>query len=165
MSIREMRTREFASKASAYRREHRVGGHAHIGPRATSRRQFGRAAAGAAVMGSTLGSGSWSPCLADDKGPLVPVPIPGGSPLLGGGSHVFAPKPDGSFDPIDVEPVTITNLNGFIGLAYIGGMVTQTNTSTGEVQRRPFVGSDMRFMSGRFRGADGRVQQGAFALV
>jgi hypothetical protein len=127
-----------------------------------SRRQFGRAAAGAAVIGSTLGSRLWSPCLADGDGPLVPVPIPGGTPVLGGGFHVFGPA---AFDPVDAEPATITNFNGFLGLAYITGMVTQTDTSTGEVQRLPFVDSDMRFMTGNFRGADGRVQQGAFALV
>jgi hypothetical protein len=66
---------------------------------------------------------------------------------------------------MDAEPVTITNFNGFMGLAYISGMVTRTNTSTGEVLTLPFVQSDMRFMKGNFRGADGRVQKGAFALV
>jgi hypothetical protein len=29
----------------------------------------------------------------------------------------------------------------------------------------PFVDSDMRFMKGVFRGTDGRIHQGAFALV
>jgi hypothetical protein len=75
---------------------------------------------------------------------------------------VFAPAAP---DPVDAEPATITNFNGFFGLAYISGMVTQTNTSTAEVLRLPFVDSDMRFMKGNFRGANGRVQQGAFALV
>jgi hypothetical protein len=68
-------------------------------------------------------------------------------------------------DPIDAEPSTITNLNGFVGLAYISGMVTQTNTKTGATARYPFQNSDMRFMQGNFRGTDGRVHQGAFALV
>jgi hypothetical protein len=93
---------------------------------------------------------------------FAPVPIPGGSPFLGGAYHVFGPA---AFDPIDAEPITITNLNGFVGLAYISGMVTQTNTRTGEVLRLPFVNSDMRFMQGDFRGTDGRVHQGAFAFV
>lgn len=70
-----------------------------------------------------------------------------------------------AFDPIDAEPVTITNLNAAVGLAYVSGMVTQTNTKTGEVLRLPFVDSDMRFMQGVFRGADGKVHPGAFAFV
>jgi hypothetical protein len=93
---------------------------------------------------------------------FAPVHIPGGSPVLGGAYHVFAPA---SVDPIDAEPITITNLNGFVGLAYLDGMVTQTNTETGEVLRLPFLASDMRFMQGNFRGTDGRVHQGTFALV
>jgi hypothetical protein len=78
---------------------------------------------------------------------------------------VFAPAPTAGFDPIDAEPITITNFNGFVGLSYTSGMVTQTNTKSGEVLRLPFVDSDMRFMQGDFRGADGRVHEGTFALV
>jgi hypothetical protein len=85
-----------------------------------------------------------------------------GSPVLGGAYHVFGPA---AFDPIDAEPVTITNLDASVGLAYVSGMVTQTNTKTGEVVRLPFVDSDMRFMQGVFRGTDGKVHQGAFAFV
>jgi hypothetical protein len=75
---------------------------------------------------------------------------------------VFGPA---AFDPIDAEPATITDFNGFDGLAYISGTVTQTNTATGEVRTLPFVESDMRFMKGVFIGTDGRTHQGAFALV
>jgi len=93
---------------------------------------------------------------------FAPVPIPGGSPALGGAYHVFGPA---AFDPIDAEPVTITNLNASVGLAYVSSMVTQTNTKTGEVVRLPFLNSDMRFMQGVFRGTDGKVHPGAFAFV
>jgi hypothetical protein len=93
---------------------------------------------------------------------FTPVPIPGGTPVLGGAFHVFAP---GLIDPVDAEPSSITNFNGFIGLAFISGMVTRTNTSTGESLRLPFVNNDMRFMIGTFRGTDGRVHQGAFAFI
>ena len=92
----------------------------------------------------------------------APVPIPGGSPALGGSYHVFGPA---AFDPIDAEPITITDFNGAVGLAYISGMVTQTNTTTNQVTRLPFVDSDMRFMQGVFRGTDGRIHQGAFAFI
>lgn len=127
-----------------------------------SRRQFTRTAAGAAVVGATLGSALWTPALAAPKGSFAPVPIPGGSPVLGGSYHVFGPA---AFDPVDAEPVTITNFNGFAGLAYISGMVTQTNTKTGQKARYPFVDSDMRFMQGNFRGTDGRIHQATFGFI
>jgi hypothetical protein len=75
---------------------------------------------------------------------------------------VFGPA---AFDPLDAEPVTITNLNASVGLAYVSGMVTETNTKTGEVVRLPFVNSDMRFMPGVFRGTDGKVHPGALRLL
>jgi hypothetical protein len=126
-----------------------------------SRRLFARVA----VVGATLGSGLWRPAAADEPEDAKPVPIPGGSPALGGNHHVFGPTPDGSFDPIDAEPSTITDFNGFIGLAYLSGQVKRTDRVTGVVRQLPFVGSDMRFMKGLFRGTDGKRHQGAFALV
>ena len=125
-----------------------------------SRRQFARTAAGSAFA-AAVGSRLWTPSLAEAAS-FAPVPIPGGTPVLGGAYHVFAPA---AFDPIDAEPITITNLNAFVGLAYLSGMVTRTNTKTGEVVRLPFVDSDMRFMQGVSRGTDGKVHQGAFAFV
>jgi hypothetical protein len=125
-----------------------------------SRRQFARTAAGTAFAGA-VGSRLWKPGRTEAAS-FAPVPIPGGSPALGGAYHVFGPA---AFDPIDAEPVTITNLNGFVGLAYVSGMVTQTNMKTGATMRLPFLNSDMRFMQGDFRGTDGRVHQGAFAFV
>jgi hypothetical protein len=47
---------------------------------------------------------------------------------------LFGPTPDGSFDPIDAEPITITDFDGFVGLAYIDGTVQRTNKHTGEVR-------------------------------
>ena len=94
-----------------------------------------------------------------------PIPIPGGTPALGGAYHLFGPTPDGSFDPIDAEPSTITDFNGVVALAYINGIVTRTNTKTGEVRVLPTINSDMRLMHGLYRGVDGKLHQGAFALV
>jgi hypothetical protein len=127
-----------------------------------TRRQFARAAVGTAVLGGALGSGLLRTGLADTRASFAPVPIPGGTPAGGGAFHVFGPA---AGDPIDAEPATITNLNGFVGLAYISGMVTQTNTRSGEILRLPFVNTDMRFMQGDFRGADGRIHHATFALV
>ena len=128
---------------------------------AISRRQFARNAARTAAIGATFGS-LLRPWRAEAKASFAPVPIPGGSPFLGGAYHVFGPA---AFDPIDAEPATITNFNGFSGLAYVSGMVTQTNIQTGEKLRFPFVDSDMRFMKGEFRGTDGRMHHGAFAFI
>jgi len=125
-----------------------------------SRRRFARTAAGGAFA-AAVGSRLWTTSPVEAAS-FAPVPIPGGSPALGGAYHVFGPA---AFDPIDAEPVTITNLNAAVGLAYVSGMVTQTNTKTGEMRRLPFVNSDMRFMQGVFRGTDGKVHQGAFAFV
>lgn len=139
----------------------------HVGaacqrPPSITRRQFARAAAGTAALGSAFSSSLLSPGLADTRASFAPVPIPGRSPALGGSFHVFGPN---SLDPIDAEPITVTNFDGFVGLSYPSGMVTQTNTRTGETLRLPFIDSDMRFMQGVFRGADGRIHDGTFALV
>jgi len=129
-------------------------------PVPVSRRQFARTAAGSAFA-VAVGSKLWSPNQVEAAS-FAPVPIPGGTPALGGAYHVFGPA---AFDPIDAEPATITNIDAAVGLAYVSGMVTQTNTKTGEVARLPFVDSDMRFMQGVFRGTDGKVHPGAFAFV
>ena len=132
-----------------------------------TRRHFARTAAGTALFGGALGAGFLKPALASNWS-FAPVPIPGGTPGLGGFYHVFGPSPmtEGmGGDPIDAEPSTITNLDGFVGLAYISGMVTRTNTKTGERLRLPFRNSDMRFMKGNFRGTDGNIHQSTFAFV
>ena len=133
---------------------------AHRLPGPITRRQFARTAAGSALAAS-VASRLWTPSPVKAAS-FAPVPIPGGTPFLGGAYHVFGPA---AFDPPDAEPATINNLDASVGLAYVSGMVTQTNTKTGEVQRFPFVNSDMRFMQGVFRGTDGKVHHAAFAFV
>jgi len=165
MNLRDIPMWESAIKARAHRHDHNHTGHAHCWQRAMSRRQFARTAAGIAMVGATLGSGLWRPGRAKASGSNEPVPIPGG---FQAGSppetfHVFGPGLDGN--PPDQEPSTITDFNGFVGLAYLNGMVTQTNTKTGQKQKLPFLSSDMRFMQGVFLDTEGQVQQGTFALV
>ena len=168
---------DLARKASAQFHDHRHANHAHLRPNVISRRGFARTAAGVAA-GVAFSAGVWIPGLAEakekendkdekekEKKSSQPVPIRGGSPKLGGSFHVFGPTPDGSFDPIDAEPSTITDFNGFVGLAYISGTVQRTNKRTREVRTLPMISSDLRFMTGVFRGVDGRVHEGAFALV
>jgi hypothetical protein len=102
------------------------------------------------------------------QGGVAPVPISGGSPAIAelGGQlfHVYGPGAEG-FDPPDSEPITITDFDGTIGLAYIDGMATRTNMVTGESRQVPFVGNDMRFMKGAYRGTDGQIYQGTFAFI
>ena len=114
-------------------------------------------------LGGALGAGLLKPAPAAAES-LAPVPIPGGSPFLGGEFHVFGPAAIPT-DPVDAELSTITDLDGFVGLAYISGMVTQTNTKTDETEKLSFLNSDMRFMTGNYRGLDGRLHRGTFALV
>jgi hypothetical protein len=164
MNLRDIPMWESAIKARTHRHDHSHTGHTPCWQHAMSRRQFARTVAGAAAVGAALGSGLWKPWRAEAHRAHEPVPIPGGTPVLGGAFHVFAPGLPG-VDPVDAQPSTITDFNGFVGLAYISGMVTRTNTATGEERTLPFVNSDMRFMKGVFRGTDGRIHHGAFALV
>ena len=89
----------------------------------------------------------------------TPLPIPGGLQLLGPSGplfHVFLPAPG-------VEPSTITNLNGFVGWAAVGGM--GTHTAVGEGPQHLHFEADVRFMIGEFVGADGRNHHGAFTFI
>ena len=132
--------------------------------RGLSRRRFIQTSGGIVVAGAALGHQILRPQAVHAAGD-DPLPIPGGTPALGGAFHIFGPTPDGSFDPIDAEPATITNFNGVVGLAYVTGTVTRTQISTGATDRLPFKSSDMRFMQGVYRGVDGKPRQGAFALI
>ena len=161
MNIRNIQSREFALRARAYRQAHDQPASAQIGVPPMSRRQFLRTT-GALMLGASLASEFWRPGLVSAHDSGDPVPIPGGTPVLGGAFHVFGP---GLIDPADAEPASITNFNGVVGLAYISGMVTRTNTRTGEVRTLPTIESDMRFMKGNFRGRDGHIHDGTFGFI
>ncbi len=129
--------------------------------RALSRRMLLKTAVGAAAA-----YGLGLPGAAHAAAEGEPRPIPGGTPLLGGGFHVFAPGPPGSgLDPPDAEPNVITDFNGFVGMTYVDVPVTRTNRATGEVRRLPSIFSDMRFILGEYRGLDGKMHHGAFAFI
>jgi len=116
------------------------------------------------VAGTVVGTGLGAPALAKTKKPAEPLPIPGGSPVLGGAFHVYGPGAPG-LDPPDSEPATVTDFRGFVGLAYISGTVVRTQRSTGDTATLPFLFSDMRFMQGIYRGADRKVRQGTFGFI
>ena len=89
----------------------------------------------------------------------TPLPISGGMELLGPSGplfHIFLPAPG-------VEPSTITNFNGFVGWAAVGG--TGTHAVAGGAPQHLHFESDVRFMRGEFVGADGSNHHGAFAFI
>jgi hypothetical protein len=129
--------------------------------RPLSRRHFVRSATGALAAGAALTSGVWTPLAsAHERDPANPVPIPIGS----FGFHVNAPGFPG-LDPVDADPSTITDFQGFTGLAYISGTVSRTDRHTHAKVELPFLFSDMRFMEGEYRGFDGRVRRGTFGFI
>ena len=140
---------------------HRYIGHTHFWERAMlSRRQFIRTSVGA--TGAVLSSGLWLPAVAhaDEDDHVAPRPIPGGSRILGPGTEVFH-----VFGPVHgVEPSTIFDFKGFVGVAHIQGTGTGTNTRTGTTSTLLFD-VDNRFMKGVYIGVDGEKHTGTFGFI
>jgi len=115
----------------------------------------------AAASGMFFGSLAAPPAAwAARKGSSTPKPIPGGIQPLGPGTetfHIFLPAPG-------FEPSTITDFNGVVGVANVGGKGTQTDTTTNTSKILPFD-ADVRFMRGVYVGEDGRVHRNAFVFV
>ena len=134
-------------------------GHAHFWERAMSRQQFIKTAAGA--TGILLGAGVFFPrALQAKTKAAAPRPIPGGVRPFGPGTpfiHVFPPEPG-------LEPSTITDFKGFVGLAVIRGTGKGIDTDTGATTRL-FYEVDNRFMEGVYVGLDGRRHRGTFGFV
>jgi hypothetical protein len=130
-------------------------GHAHFWQRALSRRQFILAGAGGTAAATLLSSRLWMPQLASAAryAPVAPKPIPltlaPGLPF-----HVQLLGPGH-------EPSTITDFNGFIGVADVQG----TGTGTGPGAGTLLFDTDMRFMSGEYIGVDGKHHYGTFGFV
>jgi hypothetical protein len=84
------------------------------------------------------------------------VPNPFGGPDV----HLNPPGPADSTVPgLGGEPSTITNFNGFVGVAEVEG--TGTDGGGNALLWR----SDVRFMKGVYQGIDGNIHQGTFAEV
>jgi hypothetical protein len=88
------------------------------------------------------------PAFADSDETVAPNPIPGGD----GGTHHFLPGRG-------KEVSTITDFNGFVGVAQLTG----TGKATGFAAPINFS-VDNRFLMGQFVGVDGRVHQGLFGV-
>jgi len=74
------------------------------------------------------------------------------------------PIPDTDTDPATHDPATITDFNGFVGLAYVGGQGTHHDHGTGQTTT-VYWEVDMRFMVGEYIGKDGRHNHGTFGFV
>jgi len=136
---------------------------------ALTRRQFLRAGAAEALV---IGSGierPWSALAAPKT--ADPRPIPHGTqflaPTITTLYHAEAPgypSPGGAPDPATHDPATITDFNGFVGLAYVGGQGTHHDQSSGETASL-YWEVDLRFMVGEYVGHDGRHHHGTFGFV
>jgi hypothetical protein len=146
-------------------------GHDHFWDRALSRRQLlGR---GAGLAGIAAASAVGFPTLARAAGPGagVPKPVPGGTVIDGLGLFHFyfptSPNPVGSPDTVESgrgDPSTITDFNGFLGLAEFGNPASPGTGTDGDGATL-YWAADVRFMDGEYVGVDGRHRQGAFAFV
>lgn len=111
----------------------------------------------AGVAGAAVGSG------------LFPATVLAGKPANS------APKPTATKQTINgvtfsltffgdgMDPSSISDFNGFVGVADVQGTGTATNPD-GSTETLLFD-TDMRFMSGVYVGVDGAVHKGTFGFV
>ena len=129
---------------------------AHHARHRVSRRAFigGAAGVGAGVVGTSL----LGPARAfgAPKANAAPKPTTNVTSLNGVDFHLtfFAPG---------LDPSSITDFNGFIGVADVRGTGTATNPDGS--QEALLFDTDMRFMQGVYVGQDGAVHKGSFGFV
>jgi hypothetical protein len=111
----------------------------------------------AAVTGAAAGAGLF-PVLARAAklSNAAPVPTPN-TTVVGGVPFHFV-----SFGP-GIDPSSITDFNGKVGVADVQGTGMATNPD-GSTETLLFD-TDMRFMNGVYVGADGAIHKGAFGFV
>jgi hypothetical protein len=121
-----------------------------------SRRAFIGGTAGATA--ATVGAGLLGPVKALAAPSSNPTPKPTTNTVTLNGitfSLTF-------FGP-GMDPSTITDFNGFVGVADVQG--TGTGTSPDGSTETLLFDTDMRFMSGVYVGQDGKVHKGTFGFV
>jgi hypothetical protein len=130
----------------------------HYARHGLSRRAFIGGTA-AAAGGAALGSGLLWPAAGSAalvSGQPAPRPTTATTTVNGVAFHFdfFGPG---------VDPSSITDFNGFIGVADVRGKGTATNPD-GSTETLLFD-TDMRFMKGVYVGVDGAVHKGTFGFV
>ena len=121
-----------------------------------SRRAF---VGGAAATGAALGSGLlWPAAGAAAPVSVQPAPKPTTATITVGGVTFHV-----DFFGAGVDPSSITDFNGFVGVADVRGRGTATHPD-GSTETLLFD-TDMRFMKGVYVGVDGAVHQGTFGFV
>ena len=158
MSSKPLRSRRWPSLGSPTQQPSAYAGHAHFWERALSRRQFFQTTAG--FTGLALGASLLSPLApalfaSPPASTVLPNPISGGLMVFG---HLFNFVLPGSGQ----EPSTITDFNGIVGLAHVGGTGTGIDSSGSQ---RLIFDNDCRFMDGVYVGVDGKVHRGAIGFV
>jgi hypothetical protein len=128
-----------------------VSHHAH---HALSRRAFIGSMAGAA--GAAVSAGLLPVSALAQVPNLAPKPTPN-SITIGGVTFHFT-----FFGPT-IDPSSITDFNGAVGVADVQGTGTATNPD-GSAETLLFD-TDVRFMSGLYVGMDGAVHKGTFGFV
>jgi hypothetical protein len=94
---------------------------------------------------------------------VAPLPIPGGlipNPFGGPDVHQeFPGSADSTMPGLGGEPSTITDFDGFVGVAHVQGTGADGQGHT------LLWDADLRFMQGLYRGVDGHFHRGTFAFV
>jgi hypothetical protein len=110
-----------------------------------------------AVTGAAAGAGL-IPALARAAKPSNAAPVPTSNTVVVGGQTFHV-----TFFGPGVDPSSINDFNGFVGVADVQGTGTATNPD-GSTETLLFD-TDMRFMDGVYVGADGAIHKGAFGFV
>jgi hypothetical protein len=127
----------------------------HAVRRALTRRAF--IGSMAAVTGAAAGAGL-IPVLARAAKPSNAAPVPTSNTIVIGGLTFSL-----TFFGDGIDPSSINDFNGFVGVADVQGTGIATNPD-GSTETLLFD-TDMRFMNGVYVGADGAVHKGAFGFV
>lgn len=135
-----------------------------------SRRNFIWSSASAASAGLVLDSALSKPLLASEDDAAAcsaqPQPIPHTiATAFGTTIHHFFPGPVEGVDPITGhDPSEIFDFRGIVAQAdlVLIGIGTDLNTDNSATYN---FHTDMRFMTGQFRGADGETHRGAIAFI
>ena len=128
--------------------------HTHHIHNVLSRRAFIGSMAGAA--GAAVGAGLFPTSVLAKTSNAAPKPTANQTTINGlAFSLTF-------FGP-GIDPASITDFNGFVGVADVQGTGTATNPD-GSTETLLFD-TDVRFMSGVYVGQDGQVHKGQFGFV